>query len=98
MALSGVAYRDPTVTPAAGRATASVRFWGVDRQVDRFAVQALRADPPALAGQDDDRRRVFGAALEQFDQLLGAVEAVGPATAPIPLFSCGLLPRGADFP
>jgi hypothetical protein len=29
---------------------------------------------------------VFGSALEQFDQLLVAAEAVGPASAPIPLF------------
>jgi hypothetical protein len=63
-----------------------MRFWGVDRQTDRFAVQALRADPPGLACEDEDRQRVFGSALEQFDQLLVATEAVGPATAPIPLF------------
>lgn len=41
---------------------------------------------PGLAREDEDRRRVFGSALEQFDQLLVAAEAVGPATAPIPLF------------
>jgi len=63
-----------------------MRFYGVDRQTARFAVQALRASPPGLAREDEDRRRVFGSALEQFDQLLVAAEAVGPATAPIPLF------------
>lgn len=63
-----------------------MRFWGVDRQADRFAVQALRANPPGLTGDTEARRRVFGSALEQFDQLLVASEAVGPATAAIPLF------------
>jgi YaaC-like Protein len=69
---------------AVGRLS-KMRFYGVDRQTDRFAVQALRANPPGLA-HEADRRRVFGSALEQFDQLLVAAEAVGPATAPIPLF------------
>lgn len=63
-----------------------MRFIGVDRRADRFAVQALRADPPVVVRRHEDRRSVFGAALEQFDQLLVAAEAVGPATAPIPLF------------
>lgn len=48
-------------------------------------VRALRADPPGLAGQTD-RRRVFAAALEQFEQLLWAADASPPATAPLPLF------------
>jgi hypothetical protein len=63
-----------------------MRFIGVDRQADRFAVQAVRADPPRLVRLHLDRRAVFGAALEQFDQLLVAADTVGPATAPIPLF------------
>jgi len=66
--------------------TPDMRFWGVDRQLDRFALQGLRANPPGFAGGHEARRRVFGAALEQMDQLLVAATAVGPATAPIPLF------------
>ena len=62
------------------------RFWGVDERVDRLSVQSLRARPPGLAGQDGQRRRVFGSSLEQFDELLEAAAAVRPAAAPIPLF------------
>jgi len=49
-------------------------------------VRALRANPPGLAAGDADRRDVFGAALEQFEQLLRAAEVSGPASAPLPLF------------
>ena len=49
-------------------------------------VQALRADPPVYAGDDPERRRVFGAALQQFEELLIAARAVGHASAPLPLF------------
>ena len=63
-----------------------MRYYGVDRTADRFVVQAMRSEPPFLAATDSVRQKVFGAALEQFDQLLVATEAVGPATAPIALF------------
>src|SRR5262245_19027923 len=49
-------------------------------------VQALRATPPALAQRTGRRRKVFGAALEQFAQLLDASSRVGPATSPLTLF------------
>lgn len=49
-------------------------------------VQAYRAKPPGFAAGDDVRRAVFGASLEQFDQLLNAAELIGPASSPIPLF------------
>jgi hypothetical protein len=49
-------------------------------------VRALRANPPPIAANDDRRRKVFSAALEQFEQLLRAAEISGPASAPLPLF------------
>ncbi len=49
-------------------------------------VRALRANPPALASTGGKRRAVFGAALEQFEQLFGAAEVSGPASSPLPLF------------
>jgi len=58
-----------------------------ERPRDALArVRALRANPPGLAATDPKRRAVFGAALEQFEQLLGAAEVSGPASAPLPLF------------
>jgi hypothetical protein len=60
--------------------------WGDDQRANRFAIQALRAQPPGLAARRGQRRRVFSAALEQFDQLLDAAAAAGAAAAPIPLF------------
>jgi hypothetical protein len=61
--------------------------WGFDEQVEEVArLQALRAAPPGFAGTDPARREVFGAALQQFEELLSAAAAVGPASAPLPLF------------
>ena len=61
-------------------------YWGVGNLEEELGrVRALRASPPGLA-TDGDRRRVFGAALEQFEQLLRAAEVSGPASAPLPLF------------
>jgi len=61
--------------------------WGVDDVQEELArVRALRANPPGLAVSTDTRRQVFGAALEQFEQLLRAAEVIGPASAPLPLF------------
>jgi hypothetical protein len=62
-----------------------MRFLGIDSQLDRRRIQALRADPPGLA-VSGARRRVFGAALEQWDALLEASAEVVPAAAPILLF------------
>jgi len=50
-----------------------------------FAVRATRARPPALAC-DGPRRRIYGAALAQFDELLAASRASGPASRPLTLF------------
>lgn len=51
-------------------------------------VRGTRASPPALAGQDDDRRRVYQAALQQAEELWDAAAAVGPASRPLALFYC----------
>lgn len=50
------------------------------------SLRATRAAPPLRAGEDEYRRVLYGAALEQFEQLLIAAEAVGPAARPLPLF------------
>ncbi len=50
------------------------------------AVRASRSDPPALASEDPARRKTYTAALQQFEELLDAARAVGPASRPLPLF------------
>ena len=60
-------------------------IFGVDSADDRLRIRALRALPPGRA-RDDDRRGVFTAALGQFDELLDAAAAVGPASRPLPLY------------
>ena len=61
--------------------------WGFgDLSDELFAVRALRAAPPGLAAKNDDRRRVFSAALQQFDELIVASDRAGPASAPLTLF------------
>jgi hypothetical protein len=49
-------------------------------------MQALRASPPGLAGDDRTRRRVFGACLAQFDELMRAAATTSATVSPIPLF------------
>lgn len=51
-----------------------------------YGIRATRASPPGFARDDDGRRRVYGAALAQFDELIAASGAVGPASRPLPLF------------
>lgn len=48
-------------------------------------IRALRSRPPGLAGRGD-RKRVFGSALEQAEQLFAAAEGAGYASRPILLF------------
>lgn len=62
-----------------------MRFFGIDSELDRRRIQALRANPPGRASSGA-RRRVFGAALEQWDALLQATGEVVPAASPILLF------------
>lgn len=49
-----------------------------------FKLRATRADPPSLA--KGERRPTYGAALTQFDELITAAEASGPASRGLPLF------------
>ena len=49
-------------------------------------LRGSRAKPPHCAREDCFRRGLYGASLEQFEQLLRAAEAVGPAARPLPLF------------
>jgi hypothetical protein len=49
-------------------------------------LRATRAAPPGKAGTDDQRRAVFGAGLQQAEELFEAAAAVGPFARPIPLF------------
>ena len=51
-----------------------------------FLIQATRASPPGYAHDDEERRAIYGAALAQFDELISAAAAVGPASRPLPLF------------
>jgi hypothetical protein len=49
-------------------------------------IRALRSHPPGRAADSKDRKRVFGSALEQAEQLFTAAGAVGYASRPILLF------------
>lgn len=49
-------------------------------------IRATRAEPPGRANTDDERRATYGAALQQFDELLTAAAASGHASRPLPLF------------
>jgi len=45
-----------------------------------------RHGPPGAAAQDAEAAAIFRAALEQFEELMRAAEAAGPAARPLPLF------------
>ena len=49
-------------------------------------IRATRSDPPGQAASDRARRQTYGAALQQFDELLAAARAAGHASRPLPLF------------
>jgi len=49
------------------------------------AIRATRADPPGKAGKGS-RRALYGAALQQFDELIEASRTAGHASRPLPLF------------
>jgi hypothetical protein len=49
-------------------------------------LRGLRANPPGRAAEDDRRRSVFAASLEQAEQFLSAAVDVGHATKPVQLF------------
>ena len=48
--------------------------------------RATRAVPPGLVSEDQDRRALYSAALQQSEDLFDAARAVGPLARPIPLF------------
>jgi YaaC-like protein len=50
-----------------------------------FRIRATRADPPGLA-IDDERRAVYGTALTQFEELMGAARMASAQTRPLTLF------------
>jgi hypothetical protein len=45
-----------------------------------------RSDPPGAAAADEKRRATYCAALQQFEELLGAAQSAGTASKPLPLF------------
>ncbi|MFV2172305.1 YaaC family protein [Actinomadura sp. LOL_016] len=49
-------------------------------------IRATRANPPAPAKTSPERRRTYGTALEQAQQMFRAAEAVGPETQPLLVF------------
>lgn len=61
-------------------------LFGIDPTEDRLKIRAMRAMPPGRAASDGERRGVFSAAIGQFDELLDAAGAVGPASRPLPLY------------
>lgn len=71
------------------RSPASGTTWGDLLRPSRDAVwrhlRALRHQPPGRATRGE-RRRVFGAALEQAEQLFTTAASAGYASRPVPLF------------
>jgi len=63
-----------------------VALFGIDPAEDRLKIRAMRAMPHGRASDNGERRAVFSAALGQFDELLDAAVAVGPASRPLPLY------------
>ena len=62
----------------------SASLWPVQRPDNRL--RATRASPPGLASSYGDRRETYGAALQQFDDLINAASAIGPVSRPLPLY------------
>lgn len=50
-----------------------------------LAIRATRAEPPGQAAKGT-RRELYGAALQQFDELIEASRSAGHASRPLPLF------------
>jgi hypothetical protein len=49
-------------------------------------LRATRASPPGMASADGIRRDTYGAALQQFDELMTAAAAIGPMSRPLPVY------------
>lgn len=56
------------------------------RDVALREIRATRATPPGKASHEGLRREIYGAAIQQFEELLEAAANVGPASRPLPLF------------
>lgn len=56
------------------------------RDYQSTQLRASRAEPPGFASNDLERRAIYGSALQQFEELLAAAKAVGPASQPLLLF------------
>lgn len=56
------------------------------RDVALREIRATRAAPPGRASTNGPRRKIYGAAVQQFEELLGAAGSVGPASRPLLLF------------
>src|SRR6266487_4757283 len=57
-----------------------------DDRIIRYRLRLARTNAQWGAPSDPARKRTFSAALQQFEELLQAAEAVGPASRPLPLF------------
>ncbi|MGA8744325.1 MAG: hypothetical protein WB507_00480 [Solirubrobacterales bacterium] len=51
-----------------------------------FRIRASRAEPPGLAAGEEERRRTYGAALDQFEELMAAASGATAPSRPLPLF------------
>lgn len=49
-------------------------------------IRGTRADPPGFASEDEERRAIYSAGLEQFEQLLAASQNTPPSALPLTLF------------
>ena len=56
------------------------------RDVALREIRLTRAAPPGKASVQGLRRETYGAAVQQFEELLSAAASVGPASRPLPLF------------
>jgi hypothetical protein len=56
------------------------------RDVIWYQLRESRARPPGLAGEVAERRQVYTAALDQFEELIEAAAGVSPRSRPLPLY------------
>lgn len=51
-----------------------------------YLLRMSRSVPPGLAANDDQRRKLYRAAITQFEDLMDAAESAGPTGSPLPLY------------
>lgn len=51
-----------------------------------YHLRLSRSHPPGRAGENDSRRKLYAAALQQFEELMHAAGSVSAAARPLPLF------------